>query len=26
LAHPESRHLRRVSAVFGHLSQQMALD
>lgn len=25
LAHPESRHLRRVSAVFGHLSQQMAL-
>ena len=26
LAHPESRHLRRVSAVYGHLSQQMALD
>jgi DNA-binding transcriptional LysR family regulator len=25
LAHPESRHLRRVSAVFGHLSRQMAL-
>lgn len=25
LAHPESRHLRRVSAVYGHLSQQMAL-
>ena len=25
LTHPESRHLRRVSAVFGHLSQQMAL-
>ena len=25
LAHPESRHLRRVSAVFGHLSQQMSL-
>ena len=25
LAHPESRHLRRVSAVFGHLAQQMAL-
>ena len=25
LAHPESRHLSRVSAVFGHLSQQMAL-
>jgi DNA-binding transcriptional LysR family regulator len=25
LAHPESRHLRRVSAVFRHLSQQMAL-
>lgn len=25
LAHPESRHLRRVSTVFGHLSQQMAL-
>jgi len=25
LAHPESRHLRRVSAVFGHLSQRMAL-
>ncbi|MDL2337032.1 MAG: LysR family transcriptional regulator [Pseudomonadota bacterium] len=25
LAHPESRHLRRVSTVFGHLSQRMAL-
>jgi DNA-binding transcriptional LysR family regulator len=25
LTHPESRHLRRVSAVYGHLSQQMAL-
>jgi len=25
LAHPESRHLRRISAVFGHLSRQMAL-
>ncbi len=25
LTHPESRHLRRVSTVFGHLSQQMAL-
>src|SRR5664279_883784 len=25
LAHPESRHLRRVSAVYGHLSKQMAL-
>ena len=25
LAHPESRHLRRVAAVFGHLSQHMAL-
>ena len=25
LAHPESRHLRRVSAVYGHLSQQIAL-
>jgi DNA-binding transcriptional LysR family regulator len=25
LAHPESRHLRRVSAVFGHLSRRMAL-
>ncbi len=25
LTHPESRHLRRVSAVFGHLSKRMAL-
>jgi len=25
LTHPESRHLRRVSAVYGHLSQHMAL-
>ena len=25
LTHPESRHLRRVSAVYGHLSQRMAL-
>lgn len=25
LTHPESRHLRRVSTVFGHLSRQMAL-
>ena len=25
LTHPESRHLRRVSAVYGHLSRQMAL-
>lgn len=25
LAHPESRHLKRVSTVFGHLSRQMAL-
>ncbi|OYV01994.1 MAG: LysR family transcriptional regulator [Burkholderiales bacterium PBB5] len=25
LAHPESRHLRRVSTVFGHLSQQLTL-
>jgi DNA-binding transcriptional LysR family regulator len=26
LAHPESRHLRRVSVVFGHLAQQLALS
>ncbi|MBB1485782.1 LysR family transcriptional regulator [Oceanospirillum sp. D5] len=26
LAHPESRHLRRVSAVFGHLSQIIRLE
>lgn len=25
LTHPESRHLRRVSTVYGHLSQQLAL-
>ena len=25
LTHPESRHLRRVSAVFGYLSQQLML-
>jgi len=26
LTHPESRHLRRVSTVYSHLAQQMALD
>ncbi|MEQ1805048.1 MAG: LysR family transcriptional regulator [Burkholderiaceae bacterium] len=26
LTHPESRHLRRVSTVFGHLAQALALD
>jgi DNA-binding transcriptional LysR family regulator len=26
LAHPESRHLRRVSAVYGHLARTLALD
>ncbi len=26
LTHPESRHLRRVSTVFGHLAQKMALS
>jgi DNA-binding transcriptional LysR family regulator len=26
LTHPESRHLRRVSTVFGHLAQALALE
>ncbi|WP_428421108.1 LysR family transcriptional regulator [Methylibium sp.] len=26
LTHPESRHLRRVSTVYGHLARQLALD
>jgi DNA-binding transcriptional LysR family regulator len=26
LTHPESRHLRRVSTVYGHLSRELSMD